>query len=136
MQVWVLEVFPDTGIHGIIKEQCLSSIGNQISWFLCGRMPLWCHRSQTLGMMVLYLASMFRGDTKLTIGTKINIIQWLIAKLWGVGNNTSFVSSGTKNGLRLTRVNRLWHFPRVGYAPGPCSGYVEVTTHSARVNEY
>ena len=35
-----------------------------------------------LGMLVLYLVAMFRGDCKLTIGIKINIL-WLILKMWG-----------------------------------------------------
>ncbi len=44
------------------------------------------HRSQTLGMLVLNLVSMFRGHSKLTIGTKINIIRGSFRKYEGGGN--------------------------------------------------
>ena len=58
--------------------------GNQISWFLWGRMSLWRHRSETLGMLVLILVSMFKRDSKLTIGTKMSIIRGFILKIWGM----------------------------------------------------
>ncbi len=38
---------------------------------------------KTLGMLVLILVSMFRGDSKLTTGTKISIIRWFILKISG-----------------------------------------------------
>ena len=73
--------------------KCLANIqfflyfctGNQISW-LWRRMSLWRHRSQRLGMLVLYLVSMFRGDSKLIIGTKIGIIRWFRLIIWGWGS--------------------------------------------------
>ncbi len=79
--------------------------GNQISWFLWWRMSLWRHRSQTLGMLVLILV---RGDSTITIGTKISIIaRGFILKIWEGGNHPPpFVSCVTKSvsvrrGLKL-----------------------------------
>ncbi len=45
-----------------------------------------CHydyKSQIFVMLVLYLVSTYRGDCKLTIDIKINIIQGFILKIWG-----------------------------------------------------
>ena len=57
--------------------------GNWISWFSRGRMSLWRHRHRRLGLLVLYLVSIFRGDSKLNIGTKLSIIRGSILKISG-----------------------------------------------------
>ncbi len=51
-------------------------------------------------MLVLNLVLMFRGHSKLTIGTKINIIQGFILKIWGgVVTTPSLVVRVTKKPL-------------------------------------
>ncbi len=73
---------------------------NWILQFLWGRMSLWRHRSQILGMLVLNLVSMFRGHSKLTIGTKINIIQgFALIFFGGVVTTPSLVVRVTKKPL-------------------------------------
>ena len=86
----ILAKYPDqNGFWGTIFSQ--DPIFLQFwtgNWFtdFCEGVSSWRHTSQALGLLVLYLVSMFRRDSKLNIGTKINIIQGFIAKIrrWGL----------------------------------------------------
>ncbi len=83
-------------------------------------MPLSRHRSQTLGMLVLNLVSMFRGHSKLTIGTKINIIRGFILKILGVVTTPSLVVCVPKKKLGGTRVKVSCHLAdQSDYYPDP-----------------
>ena len=59
-------------------------------------------KKPTLGMLVLNLVSMFRGHTKLAIGTKINIVRGFILKM-GVTTTPSLVVSVTKKQKTKTK---------------------------------
>ena len=68
---------------------------------ICWRLSLWRHGSQTLCMLVLYLISVVRGDSKRNIGTKINIKQGFILKIW------------QSKGILITLlVKSAWHDPQ------------------------
>ena len=100
--------------------------GNWISWFSRGRMSLWRHRHRRLGLLVLYLVSMFRGDSKLNIGTKLSIIRGSILKIsGGVDTTPPSVRRVTKNGsVRRGLIDLEFEDPWVGVGPsfeGKCA---------------
>ncbi len=71
-------------------------------------MSSWRNRSQTLGMLVLYLVSMFRADSKLTVGTKINV-QWFINLRGTPHTHTHLVSCYTC----FTKMDSIRHWEKI-----------------------